>query len=394
MDSARILFVDDEPLCLGTFQNMLRDRGWQLIFVASGQQALDYLSRGRVDVVVADIRMPGLDGLSLLEQIRKNPETCDIPVIMVTGQVDRELKLESIERGATDLLAKPIDFAELLTRLRSALQLKSYQDAQRNANETLAAEVKRRTSQLERAQLEIVWRMAHMAEYHDEQTGSHVARVGCFSRSVAQAMHLNAEFIEHVFLASPLHDIGKIAIPDAILSKPGKLTPDEWAVMQRHCVIGREILEGRATSSASFHTWLSLGEQNDVQSYENPVLRMAASIAMNHHERWDGTGYPQKLAGEDIPLEARIVAVADVFDALLSRRPYKPALSEPAALKIISEESGRHFDPRVVQAFFATLDNLRAIRTAMASEDDQSLRRPFISAASPTMFSPLASAAH
>jgi len=360
----RILFVDDEPNVLQSLRRMLRSQpfAWETEFVDCAARAWDALLAARVDVVVTDVQMPGVDGLALLQRIRQNERTSDIPVVIVSGLAEAGLKARALDLGATDLLSKPIAVEDLLARLRSALRIKEFQEQQRRQTELLECAVRERTAQLAASQLEIIWRLGKAAEIRDEETGNHVIRVGHSSRTVAYTLGLDAEFSQQLFLASPLHDIGKLGIPDSILLKRGRLSDEERCLMQQHCEIGAAILSN-CTSRPDHAANSRIPGFSECVSFDshttNPLLKMAATIALCHHERWDGKGYPRKLAGESIPIEARIVAICDVFDALRSARPYKPAFSEERALDIVRSEFGLHFDPVVGEAFETSLDELR-----------------------------------
>jgi len=239
------------------------------------------------------------------------------------------------------------------------LRLKAYQDELKQQNDTLELKVRERTAELEESRLDIILRLGKAAEYRDEDTGNHIIRVGCYCRAIAEELQMEHDFIEKIFLTSPLHDIGKIGIPDSILLKRGKLTPDEFQVIETHCRIGQEILQQDPKGLKPF---LEL-HRNHLLAHkmDNPILKMAADIALYHHERWDGSGYPCRIRGTDIPLAARIVALADVYDALRSCRPYKPGFSEQKTLSILREEKGSHFDPMVYAAFEKVIDQFRAI---------------------------------
>ena len=364
----RILFVDDEPHILDSLKRTLHGHRtcWDMVFCACPQKALAQLENESFDLVISDIGMPVIDGLELLRRMQQSPRTREIPVIILTGQAERTLKREALELGATDLLNKPVDAADLVARIRSALRLKGVQDELRVQNENLERKVHERTRQLSQSRLNLIWRLAKASEYRDEDTGNHVVRVGCYSRAIARAMGLDRQFVERLFLTAPLHDIGKIGIPDAILLKPGKLTPDEWTVMQQHCAIGAKILREQSKAMSLFQA--SQEAAHEEESDNDPLIKMAASIALFHHEKWDGSGYPHRTAGEDIPLEARIVAISDVLDALLSERPYKRAFSEDEALSIIAKGVGGHFDPEVHEAFDRALEDIRQIRAEFADE--------------------------
>ncbi len=368
----QILFLDDDPLVLSALSRMLRHQRhtWRMTFLDDPVAAWERIRLQEFDVVVTDLNMPGLNGLQLLDRIRDHEETKDVQVIILTGVADGHLKRQALDQGATDLLNKPVEPEDLLARIRSLLRIKACSDQLKASNTLLETAVRKRTEQLYESRLAIVWRLAKAAELRDQDTGNHVIRVGCYSRFIAEGLQLSTEFVENLFLAAPLHDIGKIGIPDSILLKPGPLTPDEWETMKQHCLIGKGILEDDAKTTATFRAWKQAREGRPDEDC-NPVLKLAASIAWSHHEKWDGSGYPLGLSGETIPLASRIVAIADVFDALTSNRPYKSALSEEAALEIIRAQVGKHFDPHVYKAFQAALDQIREVRLALADGPQQ-----------------------
>ncbi len=365
-----VLFVDDEPNVLDGLRRMLRgERGrWELDFAGSADEALDRMRAGDFDAVVSDVNMPGKDGFALLAEMRMAERTQDVPIIILTGRHETDIKRRALDLGAADLLNKPVEPQDLIARLRSVISLKDYQDEIKGQNAILERKVKDRTAELEGSRLDIIWRLGKAAEHRDEETGNHVVRVGCYSRVIAETLGADREFVEMLFVTSPLHDIGKIGIPDAVLLKPDPLDKDEWDVMKRHCVIGAEILREDSKVMNAFLAWRGARTYGDNGNAQDPILKMASSIALTHHEWWDGTGYPTGLAGEEIPLESRIVALADAYDALCSKRPYKPALSEAEALSVIHDEVGRHFDPAVSAAFEESIKELRAIRTELCDE--------------------------
>jgi putative two-component system response regulator len=266
------------------------------------------------------------------------------------------------------LLNKPVDPQDLVARLQSVLRLKAYQDELKNQNKILEHKVEQRTLELSDSRLDIIWRLGKAAEFRDEETGNHVVRVGCYSRAIGEAMGLPHDFIEMLLLASPLHDIGKIGIPDRLLLKRGALTAEEWDVMKQHCAIGAEILRQNPQSMKVFQRWRREPSKIGQAQCDDPLLTIAASIALTHHERWDGTGYPDGLMGEAIPLESRVVALSDVYDALCSERPYKPAYSETEAREVLSSGVGQHFDPAVHAAFERSFDEFRSIRAELPDE--------------------------
>jgi response regulator RpfG family c-di-GMP phosphodiesterase len=367
----RILFVDDDPSFLDGLRRVLHGQRhvWDMAFVPGVDEAIAEMGKGAFDAIVTDVKMPGKDGFELLRVIHDSETHRDVPVIMLTGLGENELKALALNLGANDLLSKPVGEEDLLARLRSALHLKTVQDALKEVNATLEAKVAERTSELEQSRLDIIWRLAKAGEHRDEGTGSHIVRVGCYARLIAESLGLPRDSVEFLFLTTPLHDIGKIGIPDAILRKPGPLTPEERRTMQDHCVIGAEILLQEPKGMRPFLEWR--GERSVhslLAAAGNRILAMAASIAMTHHERWDGKGYPMGLSGDDIPLNGRIAGVADVYDALCSHRPYKEAFPEEESLAILKADSGKHFDPAVVSAFNRVFKEARAVRAEFPDE--------------------------
>jgi putative two-component system response regulator len=366
----QILIVDDDQRMLDAMRRTLRPQGdeWDVTYIRHPEQAWESLLTAAYDAVVTDVRMPGISGLELLERIRKSEKTKNVPVVVLTGLNDRDLKAKALEGGAADLLNKPVDSQQLIARLRSVLQTKTYQDNLRTMNQMLGERLERQTVDLAQSRMAVVCRLGMAAEFRDEDTGNHVIRVGCFSRIIAAAMGMSQSFLEMLLLAAPLHDIGKIGIPDGVLLKPGPLSDDEWNIMQQHCRIGECILRDQSKVMVPLFDWYALAPTSAKRTLDNhdPVLEMAATIALTHHERWDGGGYPQGLSGEAIPLESRIVAVADVFDALTSNRPYRPARPEAEALTIMRSTVGSHFDSRAHAAFVRSLDEIRAVRERFA----------------------------
>lgn len=359
----QILVVDDDQRVLDALRRTLRahDADWSLTFVRHPETAWEQLLETAYDAVLTDVKMPGISGLDLLERIRQSDKTKNVPVVVFTGLNERDLKEKALNLGASDLLNKPVEPGELIARLRSVLQTKDYEDDLRTRNDLLTENVRRQDWSMAQSRMSVVCHLGMAAEFRDEDTGNHVIRVGCSSRAVAAAMDMPRSFLETLLLASPLHDIGKIGIPDSVLLKPGPLDDEEWVIMQRHCEIGHRILREQSKAIVPLFDWYAVEPRSIGQEAQdrNPVLEMAALIALTHHEKWDGSGYPQGLSGETIPLESRIVAIADVFDALTSDRPYRAARPEEEALTIIDSTVGSHFDPRVHAAFLCALPEIR-----------------------------------
>ncbi|MGA1869389.1 MAG: HD-GYP domain-containing protein [bacterium] len=360
---SKILFVDDEPSFLDGLRRVLHGESneWDMIFAYGVDEALAKIEEIDFDGIITDVNMPLKDGLVLLKALRESEKTREIPIVVLTGQADTNLKRRALDLGATDLLSKPINREDLVARIRSILRLKGFQDMLKKKNEELDRKVIERTKELDASQLEIIMRLGKASEYRDEETGNHVIRVACYSRSLAQELRMSPEFTDMVFLAAPLHDVGKIGIPDRILLKPARLTKEELAVMRSHCVIGSEILLHDPKAVHAILGWQEGTAFLKKERVENPILKMASIIALNHHERWDGNGYPNGISGEKIPIEARILALADVYDALRSKRPYKKALSQDKTIAIMREESGRHFDPKVYAAFERIIEEFQSI---------------------------------
>lgn len=332
----RILVVDDEPANREYLTRLLDLGGYDHVSTAkNGQEALTLLLTESPDIVLLDLQMPVLDGYETLGALKKlNYGKAFLPVVVLTSDTTNHARKAALELGASDFLTKPVDAIELLLRVRNFLTMRIWSQALSARNVDLEARVRQRTQELEDAQIEIVERLALAGEHRDDDTGQHTLRVGRLSALIASALGLDTSTVRLISLAARLHDLGKLAVPDAILLKPDKLTATEFAVVQGHCETGARILANSRT----------------------PLLQMAERIAMAHHERFDGTGYPSGLAQSDIPLEARIVAVADVFDALTHNRPYKSAWTVEDAVAEIVNSSGKQFDPNVVSAFIDIIE--------------------------------------
>ena len=371
---ARVMIVDDEILNIKAVQKYLKMEGFEhFISTTDPGEAVARVKRDRPDVVLLDVVMPDISGLQILQQIRQDAQTAYIPVIILTASEDPRTKQRALELGATDLLEKPVDPSSLLPRVRNALIVKAYQDHLRQHATHLEREVARRTRELEHTRQEVVHCLARAAECRDNETGQHVVRVGRYAGLVAREMGLDEPLCQLIELAAPLHDVGKIGVPDGVLLKPGKLTPEEFDVMQTHTTIGKGVFTNLTEAEANlYHEHPQVGH-DIIGEARFDLLRMAGRIALTHHEKWDGNGYPLGLAGEDIPIEGRITAVADVFDALSSKRPYKPAFPREKCFAIMREGRGTHFDPRVLDAFFSCADAIIQVQIDFA---DAEVQRP------------------
>ncbi len=354
IDKVRILFVDDEPNVLAGIRRMLRRAGtdWEIHAAESVDLAIGMVGELGIDLIVSDFNMPERDGLDLIRSLKETNEHKDIPVIMLTGNAEVDLKRRALDAGAIDLLSKPVVKEDLLARLHSVLQIRKYQQELVDSNELLEKRVEERTAELERSRNELLWRLAYAVEARDDDTGAHIARVSKYTRVIAESLGLSADYVNSLYLASPLHDIGKIAVPDSILHKPGKLTETEWVEIQKHCQVGWEILMRPAEIDGTIES-------------SNPLLERAAEIALSHHEKWDGSGYPSGLVGDAIPLSGRIVAAADVLDALCTKRSYKESIPFEESFAMLQEMSGKHFDPDVIRA----CEGCREMLEQIASEE-------------------------
>ena len=355
----RVLVIDDDDGIRKITQLLVEGMGHDVEVAHDGIEGLAKLQLG-VDLVLLDVVMPGLDGFDVCRRIRQDPAGRDVPVIIVTSLETREHRLHAVEAGANDFIAKPVEETELRVRATSLLKLKATQDEVKRYQSHLETMCEERTASLRKAlehmaeaqrtayqaQLETVERLAILAEYKDKVTARHIQRMSEYSAVIARGMKLPPAEVELILHASRMHDVGKIAIPEAILRKPAALDSHEWKVMRQHSAIGSRILENSSSQ----------------------ILQAGRIIALHHHERWDGAGYPAGLSGSDIPLWGRICAVADVFDAVTSERPYKPAFPNEEALQLLRDGKGKHFDPRVVEVFFECLEDILAIQEKFKDE--------------------------
>jgi putative two-component system response regulator len=349
-----ILILDDEPYNVMVVRKYLRDAGYtNLLALTDSTEALNVIAEKNPSLLLLDIMMPKVNGLDILRILRADEETRRLPVLILTASTNTETKREALDMGATDFLPKPVDPTELLPRVRNALATKVYEDRLVNHAGELEEAVRRRTAELAASRQEVIHCLARAADYRDNNTGHHVIRVGRYAGIIARELGLPEADVESLELAAQLHDVGKIGIPDAILNATGQLDPEQFVVMQRHCSFARKILAPLGEREwRTLRTHSQLGASL-LQISSSPILMLAARIAQTHHEWWNGAGYPLGLAGEDIPLEGRITAVGDVFDALSTPRSYKVPIPREQCFAIMEEERGTHFDPRVLDAFFA-----------------------------------------
>lgn len=353
MGKQKILFVDDEENILNSIKRSLFNikNEWDLYFANSGLDGLKISEELLPDLIVTDARMPEMNGAEFLINLQKNEKTKDIPTIMLTGYADNELRKQALEAGIIEFLQKPMIPEEFVLRLSNVLKLKKISD-----------DLKIKNEELSKTRLQIIRRLGKAAEYKDNETGLHVIRVAHYSLILAEALALDKDLQELIFQAAPMHDIGKIGVPDAILTKADKLTDDEFSVIKLHPNDGDVILKPMDEKEIQMYHAHTLIGNDIVGEEETPLLRTAGIIARTHHEKWDGTGYPNGLKGKNIPIEGRIVALADIFDALSSKRHYKPAFSLEKCIDIINELSGHHLDPELVDLFNKNLDKFIAIR--------------------------------
>ena len=369
--NTHVLFVDDDPSVLSMLKRVLREREseWEMHFAESAAAALCAIETIAFDTIVLDVLMPRMDGFGLLLELRQHERTRHIPVVILTCLKESDLKRRALDLGANDLLTKPIDVPELVARIRSMLRLRRQEKLLAELNSDLEEKVRERTATLESSRQEIILRLSKAAEYRENLTGNHNIRVASYCRVLSEQLELGKRFTDMLFLTSPLHDIGKIGIPDSVLLNEGELTPEERRLMEKHCAVGAAILlhypKGLKPLLATGGADMLFGESGK----ENPVLQTAASIALCHHERWDGSGYPRQLRGNAIPLESRMLAVADTFDAITSARSHGAARSGAEAFQVMCKESLNQFDPNVFAALEQSLGKFERIRTVFAEEE-------------------------
>lgn len=362
-----ILVVDDTPDNLSLMRELLR-KDYQVQLANGGERALKLAAmQPQPDLILLDIMMPVMDGYEVCRRLKADAATRDIPVVFLTAKADVEDEKRGLELGAVDYITKPISPPVVLVRVKIHLALKAHADFLRDKSDFLEAEVSKRTREVLAIQDVTILAMATLAETRDLDTGNHIRRTQHYVKALAEKLRTHPRFagvltdnyIQMLFKSAPLHDIGKVGIPDRILLKPGRLTPEEFEIMKTHTTLGRDAIE---------HAEIQLGMPVE-------FLSTAKEIALSHQEKWDGSGYPQGLAGEAIPLSARLMAVADVYDALISRRVYKNSVPHEQAVAIIQEGRGVHFDPDITDAFVELQESFRAIAARFADSDDEMSRK-------------------
>ncbi len=337
----RVLVIDDVKTNLIILESMLKKfENLDIFLFEHPKKAIEWCQENTPDLVITDYMMPEVDGITLSKILREIKKNDHIPIVMITAYGEDSIKMEALNAGITDFLTKPINKAEFQARINNLLKLREYHLKISDKAKWLEEEVKKATHEIENREEEIIYRLSRAAEYRDDDTGEHIRRMALYSRLIAQELNLDKNFIEMILKASPMHDVGKIAIPDHILLKPAKLTPEEFEIIKTHTVQGYEILA-----------------DSDI-----PLLQLSAEIALTHHEKFNGKGYPKGLKGNEIPISGRICAVADVFDALTSKRPYKEPWPIEKAVNLLKEEKGEHFDPECVEAFLNRLDEALKIK--------------------------------
>jgi len=349
-----ILVVDDDEMNRLLINTILSRMSYQVSEAFDGIDAWDKVVAFSPDLIILDVSMPRMDGLELTQKLQNDPHTKNIPIMIVSAHDEVSDRVKAVEAGADDFLSKPVEQIVLKAKVKSLLKVKAYNDYMQNYQTKLEEEVAKKTATLKQAfdkleaaskklklySLDTILRLSQAAEYKDQETGHHIQRVGYYIQKIGQTISLSNQEIDELLYASPMHDVGKIGVPDSILLKPGELNAEEWVIMKQHTTIGGKILSGS----------------------DSNTLKTAETIALTHHEKWDGSGYPNNLKGLEIPLSGRITAIADVFDALTSKRPYKNAFSIEKALAIMKDGRGRHFDPSLIDAFFAVKDDIISIR--------------------------------
>lgn len=346
-DEPKILAVDDDETNLRILDGMLIPMGYKVLRAHDGVEAISIANSSEIDLILLDVMMPKMDGFETTKILKTSDKTKFIPIVMVTALNEVYHRVKALEAGADDFLTKPVEISELRARVKSLIKVKAYNDFMVDSKNFLEEEVRKKTIELKEAyekikesSLESIYLLSKVCEYRDEDTGAHILRMSHYAAIIAQKMGQKPEFVNNLLYSTPMHDIGKIGIPDRILLKHGKLDAEEFEIMKLHTVFGEKILQNSRTE----------------------LMQIAQKIAISHHEKWDGSGYPYRLKGEAIPIEGQITAIADVFDALTSKRPYKEPLAIEKSIEIIRESSNSHFSPSVVDAFFMALDEILKVK--------------------------------
>jgi putative two-component system response regulator len=337
---ATILAVDDEPMNRELIATVLGKEGYEVLYAQDGEDALNVLGSKAVDVILMDVMMPVMDGFEAVRRIKADEALKNIPIIMLTALSDKNSLKESLKLGANEFLSKPFEIDELKIRIKNMVIVKQYQDALEDMVAVRTKELEKALADLKNSERDVIATLVKASEFRDTDTSEHIERMSLYSHFIAKKLGLSEEEQELILSAAPMHDVGKIGIPDSILLKPAKLTNEEFETMKSHSVIGFEILSVR----------------------DNDILKAGREIAISHHEKWDGSGYPKGLTSEQIPLFGRIIAIADVFDALGTKRPYKEPFSNDECFRIIAEGRGTHFDPTIVDIFLAHKDEILQIK--------------------------------
>ncbi|QPJ60853.1 MAG: two-component system response regulator [Candidatus Nitronauta litoralis] len=340
----KILIVDDTPANLGVLGNTLESEGYEISTAPSGEIALEIANSFSPELIFLDIMMPGMDGFQTCEALKNSLETQDIPVIFMSALNDVDSICKGFDHGGLDYIAKPFRREEVLSRAKTHIQLYKLINERKNYTRTLEDTVKKRTKELHDTRLEVINCLGRAGEFRDNETGMHVVRMSHFARLLGETIGLSEEKSSLLFHASPMHDIGKIGIPDNVLLKPGKLNEEEWEIMKSHVTIGATILSRD----------------------DSPLMKTAKIVALHHHEKWDGSGYPNNLKGEAISLEGRIIAICDVFDALTSKRSYKDPWPINKTMELIESSSGKHFEPALVNRFKKIVPEVLKIKEEFA----------------------------
>ncbi len=338
---AKILVVDDQDISIRLLEAILKKDGFTNITLTTDPRQVKALYQEiRPEVLILDLTMPHLDGFQIMEQLKEIDGDTYLPIIVISDEQNQEVRFRALESGAKDFLNKPYDRVEVLIRIKNMIEVRMLHNEIQDQNKVLEQRVKDRTQKLYESQVDVIQRLARAVEYRDSETGMHIIRMSHYSECLAKKVGLSGQECEMILTASPLHDIGKIGIPDSILQKPGKLTENEWEIMKTHTTIGAELLDGS----------------------DSEFLKIAQEIALTHHEKWDGTGYPGGLKGEAIPLVGRICGLCDVFDALTSARPYKKAWSSEEAIEEIQKGGGTHFDSKLLEAFMEISSQIQELK--------------------------------